>query len=217
MIPEKNLERIVEEKTKLCATEEWKEAQSKSELPLYDYRFDHVKQVVALVKRIGPTVDADMEVLTLAAWLHDIAKPGIGGVKDHGQESAKISSAILRDLGVNNDTIERVMDVISKHVGLTLEHPLEPVEAQVLWEADKLDKIGIAGLLHFVLNGILIKPGMDSNAIALEVRSYLPLAERIAASMNIETSKKIAAERLQHLRIVLDHLTDELALHQQEG
>ncbi len=196
--------------------QEWKEAQSKSELPLYDYRLDHVRQVVALVKKIGPSVDADMDVLTLAAWLHDIAKPGMGGVKDHGQEGAKIASAILHDLEVSNDTIERVMDAIWKHVGLSLEHPLEPIEAQVLWEADKLDKLGIAGLLHFVLNGILIKPGMDSNAIAQEVRSYLPLAEKIAASMNIEMSKRIAAERLHHLRTVSGYLTHELALHQQE-
>lgn len=216
MIPEKTLESIVEEKTRFCAIQEWQEAQKTSELPLYDYRLDHVRQVVGLVKKIGRTVDAEMEVLTLAAWLHDIAKPGIGGVHDHGQESARMASTILTELGVSNVTTEKVMDVISKHVGLTLEHPLEPIEAQVLWEADKLDKLGIAGLLHFVLNGILIKPGMDSNAIALEVRSWLPLAEKIAASMNIEMSKRIAAERLQHLRTVSDYLTKELALHQQE-
>jgi HD superfamily phosphodiesterase len=216
MISERTLEKIIEDRTRPYAVQEWREAQAKSELPLYDYRLGHVRQVVALVKKIGPTVDADMEVLTLAAWLHDIAKPGLGGVSDHGLEGAKIASAILHNLNVSEGTIERVIDVIRKHVGLTLENPLEPVEAQVLWEADKLDKLGIAGLLHFVLNGILIKPGMDSNAIALKVRSYLPLAERIAASMSIEISKKIATERLEHLRITSEYLSNELALHQQE-
>ncbi len=200
MIPEDILSHVVREQTRIAAREEWTSAQRDSQEPLFDYRYDHVCQVVELAKRIGMSLEADMEIIILSAWLHDIAKPGLGGVKDHGIESAKIARTIMQSYGIRHETIEKVTDVIVKHVGLTLESPLEPLEAQVVWEADKLTKLGVTGFVHYIINGIRMRPGMLLDAIARTIKDFLPLAEDIARSMHTEPARKMADERLNNLR-----------------
>ncbi|GAH17697.1 unnamed protein product, partial [marine sediment metagenome] len=137
---EKNLCNVVEVTTRKAAIAEWSTAAGKQKVPLYNYRFDHIKEVVELAKYVATGTDANMEVVVLAAWLHDIAKPGIGGIpaQHHGIASAEIAEEILLEEGIDLETISQVSDVIRKHVGLTIKETLEPIEAQVLWEADKI-------------------------------------------------------------------------------
>ena len=203
---------IVEKTTKKAAIEEWKKSSEQQRVPLYNYRFDHVKEVVELAKHIGPTTDANMEVVTLAAWFHDVAKPGLEGVaiKDHGVASAEIAEHWMIDKGYDQDMISRVSDTIRKHVGLKLEKPLEPIEAQVLWESDKILKLGIVGLLQHVLNGVRYNPGQELKDIAERLHDFLPLAQGIASSVATQCGKKIANERMQSLHTLSKMLDSEL-------
>jgi len=209
---EKNLEKVVEGTTRKAAIEEWKFAAEKQKIPLYNYRFDHIKEVVNLAKYIAEGTDANMEVVVLAAWLHDVAKPGIGGISSdkHGVTSAEIAEDILLDEGIEHETITQVSDVIRKHVGLTIKGTIEPIEAQVLWEADKILKLGIVGLLQSVLNEVRIFPGQDLNEINKRLREFLPLAANLAACVVTERGKEIAKERLQRLYLLADMLDSEL-------
>lgn len=209
---EDKLRKIVELSTKEAAIEEWKEASEKQRKPLYNYRLDHVEEVVELAKLIGKSTTADLEVVTLAAWFHDLAKPGVGGIsaKDHGKVSAELAEDWLLKAGYDLEITERVCDAIRKHVGLTLEKPLEPIEAQVLWEADKILKLGFIGLIHYILNGIRISKGLTLNEISEQLHEFLPLATKIAGSMNTKTGKEIADDRLKRLFILSEMLDSEL-------
>lgn len=209
---EKNLRKIVEVSTRKAAIEEWSTASEKQFVPLYNYRLDHIEEVVELASHIGSATDANMEVVILAAWLHDLAKPGIDGIpaQHHGVASAELAEHILPEQGIDPETIVQVSDVIRKHVGLTIKEPLEPIEAQVLWEADKILKLGMIGLLQYVLNGIRITPGQNLHDIAEKLRKFLPLAGDIAGSVVTEKGKEIAAERLRNLHQLVDMLDSEL-------
>jgi len=211
---EKNLEKIVEVTTRKAAIEEWNIAAEKQRTPLYNYRFDHVKEVVDLAKYIAAGTDANLDVVILAAWLHDIAKPGIGGISanDHGIVSAEIAEDILLEQGIDYETISQVTDVIRKHVGLTIEETLEPIEAQILWEADKILKLGIVGLLQSILNEIRIFPGQDLNEINKRLQEFLQLAANLADCVVTERGKEVAKERLQRLNLLADMLDSELNL-----
>ncbi|MFW9920938.1 MAG: HD domain-containing protein [Candidatus Thorarchaeota archaeon] len=209
MISDKELLQIITETSDKESRDEWIAIQRNSDLPLYNYRLDHIKRVVNLSKLIGRDVGANMEIVELAAWLHDIAKPGMGGVKNHGVESAKIAKAILLEHGYPRNTIDSVCDVIRKHVGLTLDIPLLPIEAQVVWEADKLDKLGMIGFIHYIINGIKIHPGRSMNEMAESLKEYLPLAEKIERSMSSATAKRIAKKRLKHLNEISSRLDEE--------
>ncbi|MHA1662647.1 MAG: HD domain-containing protein [Candidatus Thorarchaeota archaeon] len=209
---ENQLRQLIETSTKKAAIEEWKSSSKKQRKPLYNYRGDHVEQVVRLAKHIGESTDANMEIVILAAWLHDLAKPGIEGIeiRHHGEASAELAEEWLAQAGYNIDIISQVADAIRKHVGLKLEKPLEPIEAQVLWEADKILKLGIVGLLQYVLNSIRISPGQNLDDIAEKLREFLPLAEDIAGSVVTKKGKEIAAERLNNLHQLTDMLDSEL-------
>ena len=209
---ENQLRQMVTNSTRKAAVDEWKKSANKQRLPLYNYRGDHVEQVVRLVKEIGPTTDADMDIVILAAWLHDLAKPGIEGIeiRHHGIASAELAEDWLAQAGYDAKTITQVADAVRKHVGLKLNKPLEPIEAQVLWEADKILKLGIIGLLQYVLNGIRITPGQNLHDIAKKLRNFLTLAGDIASSVVTEKGKEIAAERLKKLHHLVDMLDSEL-------
>ncbi|MHA1858039.1 MAG: hypothetical protein ACTSUU_01175, partial [Candidatus Thorarchaeota archaeon] len=114
--------------------------------------------------------------------------------------------------GVDEERISAVQYAIRSHVGLVRDSPLDTLEAQVLWEADKLVKLGVVGLLHFVLNGIRLQPGMTLSDMAARIREYLPLAAKIAGSMQTETAKAMARERLAELKRISESLDRELSV-----
>ncbi|MHA2425494.1 MAG: HD domain-containing protein [Candidatus Thorarchaeota archaeon] len=213
MTIEQDLEKIIEERTSSQSRAEWLRTQEDSEIPIYNYRLDHVRHVVKIARILGEQVGANQEVVNFAAWLHDIVKPGIVPVAEHGVESAKVAEEILLSKGTSEDIIEQVTDVIRKHVGLTLETKLDPIEAQVIWEADKIDKLGIVGFIHFIVNGARIFPGMMIEDMAEKVREFLPLAEEIASSMYTSKGKEIASARLANLREISSRLDSEITRH----
>jgi uncharacterized protein len=209
---ERKLREIVDTSTRKAAIEEWKTAAEKQRAPLYNYRFDHVEEVVSLSKEIALNTDANLEVVILAAWLHDLAKPGIGGIsaEQHGIASAELAKDILTAERVDPEVIEQVADVIRKHVGLKIEQQLEPLEAQILWEADKLLKLGMIGLIQSLLNTVRLFPGRNMIQIADSIRKFLSLASEIAACMHTKRGKEIANERLNTLRELSKRLDKEL-------
>jgi uncharacterized protein len=114
----------------------------------YNYRWEHVQAVVRLAVRLAALTGADPEVVEAAAWLHDVAK---GQGTDHGQEGAQAAHRILATTGYPPQKIPSVAHAIAQHVGLWRwrDQPVEPLEAAVLWDADKLSKLGATAVLHF--------------------------------------------------------------------
>ncbi len=209
---EQRLKKIVEVSTRKTGIIEWNKAAKTQKVPLYNYRLDHIEEVVILAKHIAEGTKADMEVITLAAWLHDLAKPGVGGIptQDHGVVSAEMAEEILTQERIERNIIERVSDVIRKHAGLTLKKPLEPLEAQILWEADKILKLGMIGLIQGILNGVRLFPGRNLNQIEESLSDFLPLASDISQSMVTERGKELAQERFKTLKEVSKYLNKEL-------
>ncbi|MFX1331008.1 MAG: HD domain-containing protein [Promethearchaeota archaeon] len=209
---ELKLAEIIRKESDEAALIEWRNAQLESSKPLYNYRYDHVKEVVKLTKYLAKRCGADIEVTTLAAWLHDLSKPGIRGISNHGEASAMAARNLLADEGIESEIIERVCDTIEKHVGLTLEDPVQPLEAQVLWDADKIVKLGAMGLIHFMINGIKINPGFLLDEISAAINEFLKLADRIVESMNTEPGKELAKRRFAALKHFAKDLETELEM-----
>ncbi|MFW9805146.1 MAG: HD domain-containing protein [Candidatus Thorarchaeota archaeon] len=209
---ENRLREIVETSTRKAAMEEWRESSKKQLVPLYNYRLDHIEEVVDLAKVIAIATNANLEVVTLAAWLHDLAKPGVGGLaaKHHGRVSAEMAKEILTAEKVDREIIDQVLVVIEKHVGLTIKEPLKPLEAQVLWEADKIMKLGMIGFIQELLNGVRLFPGRGLKEISKGLHEFVPLATEITNCMQTERGKELAAERLNTLKVLIKYLDNEL-------
>ena len=165
------------------------------ELP-FIYRWEHVQAVVRLALRLAELTGADRETVEAAAWLHDIRKRG----KDdnHGVEGAAAARLILARTDFPAAKIEAVADAIAKHVGLFTDDPVEPLEAAVLWDADKLSKLGATAVLHFI--GHHIATGDSSTQALLAQPSHQPWQIETVRSFHTAPARAAGRIRLETFR-----------------
>ncbi|SFR93717.1 uncharacterized protein SAMN05216559_1358 [Halomicrobium zhouii] len=119
-------------------------------LPAHD-QF-HAKRVRDLGLRLAEecqrTVDRD--VLSAAAWFHDIGRPRerTGEIDDHGEWAAVEAAAQLEAEGVATDQIEAIQHCLRSHsIRASSPEPATP-EAELLFDADKLDASGATGIVR---------------------------------------------------------------------
>ena len=128
----------------------------------FNYRWEHVQAVVRLAVRLAELTGADRETVEAAAWLHDVVK---GRSKDHSKDGAIAARRILAGTDFPPSKIDAVAEAIAKHRGLWITEPVEPLEAAVLWDADKLSKLGTTAVLHFVGYSIMNGEGTTAQLL----------------------------------------------------
>ena len=198
-----HLPRIAREATLAEAKERWD-----NENPLVNYRWEHVQAVVRLGIELAGITGADKEVVEAAAWLHDIRKKG----KDdnHGEEGAKAAKGILATTDFPKDKIDLVADAINKHVGLYKDHIVQPLEAAVLWDADKLSKLGNTSILHYFVYW-MSKGDETIDQLIEQAKTALAWQEKTASSFNTKPAQQAGQKRLASQRAFWDRLLKELA------
>lgn len=108
--------------------------------------FDHVLRVMRSAQQIGNELGADLEILRAAALLHDAAGADPRENRaEHESASAEFAQKVLKDEGWTNDRIQEVIHCIVSHRYRGKQVP-ESLEAQILFDADKLDVIGAFGV-----------------------------------------------------------------------
>jgi uncharacterized protein len=119
-------------------------------LPAHD-RF-HADRVRELSLRLADEWDRPVErgVLSAAAWLHDIGRPleRTGEIANHDAWAAEETAALLEAEGVPSDRIDAIQRCIRTHsIRASSPDPSTP-EAQLLFDADKLDAVGAHGVVR---------------------------------------------------------------------
>lgn len=167
----------------------------------FNHRWEHVQTVVNLALWLAAETGADPEIVEAAAWLHDIRK----GVANHGLAGAKEAKKVLDQTNFPPDKVGAVFDAISRHVGLYRAAdapPIEPVESAVLWDADKLSKLGAQALAYNLSMNYL--RGLD---LAQRRRTMVEFTQavlsRTVASMNTAPARLAAEKRYQAMLMVL--------------
>lgn len=224
---EKKIRQLVEQESTAAALNEWRDHLSTMNAPPFNYRFDHVVQTVSVAKYLARETGADLDVVVMAAWLHDVARPGIiipDGAPPHGDAGAEIAREFLLGEGVDSVTVDRVCDAIRKHVGYTLKAPLEPLEAQIVWEADKLTKVGLVNMIRHIINSTRFEPNTITGDLLKLVAhpsptrggksrwEPIPLLREIAACMHTEPAKRLAQKWIQNVEFFIKRLESELFL-----
>ena len=106
--------------------------------------FDHVLRVLALAERIGQAEGANLEIVRAAALLHDVEREQAeANGLDHAAFAADRAREILADRPPAK--VEAIAHAIAAHRFRTGPEP-STLEAQVLFDADKLDAIGAVGV-----------------------------------------------------------------------
>lgn len=184
--------------------------------------WDHTLRVHKLCLHIGKIEGADMEILEVAAFLHDIGRAcedELKGKVSHSDIGAKMAGDLLDSLGVEKEKIERVIHCIKTHRFRDNNTP-ESLEARILFDADKLDSIGAVGIGRAFLfagevgarlhnKGVDIKKTKAYTKDDTAYREFMVKLCKIKDRMTTNEGKKIAAGRHEYMAGFFDRLNSE--------
>ncbi|MFX1344403.1 MAG: HD domain-containing protein [Promethearchaeota archaeon] len=158
--------------------------------------FPHVVRVHDICLQLGKELGANMLILKIAAFLHDIGrikeKQNISK-RNHAEISAEIASKFLKsnDFNLSEVEIDNIIHCIRSH---SFSNSIVPrtLEAKILSDADKLDALGAIGLYRTIGFTIMKNGGLDQVIEHLENKIL-----KLKDIMYLDISKKIAEEREQ--------------------
>jgi uncharacterized protein len=188
--------------------------QSKDGKSAFNYRWEHVQAVAHLAVRLADLTGADEEIVEAAAWLHDIAK---GRSKDHAKDGAHAARRVLAKTDFPPDKIDAVADAIAKHSGLSTSEPVEPLEAAILWDADKLSKLGATAVLQFAGRSAML--GQTAEQL-IETLCGDDWQEGTLQSFHTAPAQEAGRERIEALQAFCQRASQEFDgddLHLEQG
>jgi len=148
---------------------------------------NHVLRVYNWCIKIGEELNAQLEVLGLAALMHDIIRPE-GFESNHATESGVEADRYLRSIGYSDEKIESVVATIKAHHGLK---PLDlTLEAGILWDADKLEAVGAVAIARTFWSRGALGLSIEDGLKTIETRW-----SKIKDMMHTEIARKEAEKR----------------------
>ncbi|MDX2361346.1 MAG: HD domain-containing protein [Crocinitomicaceae bacterium] len=184
----------------------------------------HIQRVFNVARYIQNQEGGNLEVVELAALLHDISDHKFNGGKL--DEGGKVAHALLIELGADlsmADQVRYIVDNVS-YKGANTKHEMNSLEGRIVQDADRLDAIGAIGVGRtFAYGGHkgqpMYEPERDpsmhqtfeeyatakSNTINHFYEKLLLLSKRL----NTDTAKKLGQERHVFMQQFLDQFLHE--------
>lgn len=110
--------------------------------------WEHSRRVYNLCMHIGQIEGADMEVLKIAAYLHDVGRSlqdESKGTICHAEKGTEMATELLDKYPISPEQKANVLHCIRSH-RFRGNHQPETLEAKILFDSDKLDSIGAIGI-----------------------------------------------------------------------
>jgi uncharacterized protein len=166
---------------------------------------DHAERILQIVEDIGQREGADLDILRVAALLHDIGVPV--NKERHYEIGALMARGILSQLGFTEDGIEPIVYVIEAHSRYGGPDP-QTLEGRILQDADAVEYVGGIGLARAITRGL------ESGAYSGDV-SELPalidgLVERVDGTLHTERGRGLVRDRIAYLRAFQERLKAEI-------
>jgi uncharacterized protein len=188
--------------------------------PAHD--FSHILRVCKNALIIGQEEGADMQVLLLAALLHDVGSEK-KHITEHGESDGlgrKAVVAFLESIGLEEEAREKVLYAVDVH---RFSKRIVPVtlEARILQDADRLDALGAVGIARVFLTGGTLGRELyhpdDPFCRAREpddgkwnLDHFYRKLLKLELGMHTESAKMLAAARTAVLRRYLLDLEEEI-------
>ena len=110
---------------------------------------DHVLRVLKRCIRLGEKLNADLEALVAAVYLHDLGRHYIDD-KAHGALSALKAGPVLERINFPEEKRETVLHAIQVHDVSANPENRTTLESKILYDADKIDTLGVVGVLRYI-------------------------------------------------------------------
>lgn len=211
-------------------------AQAKSRYPVRTstaHGFDHALRVTVLAECIARAEGADLEIVRTAALLHDVAAHGQDR-GDHHLVGAERTRRFLLNMDWPAARVEAVAHCIQAHRFRTSAGGVQPdeigrkdvpqtLEAQCVFDADKLDAIGAVGVARaFAYCAELgqslwgkvsseFKTGAHTGEQHTAHHEFYFKLLRVRDRLYTRTGRRIAADRHRYMVDFLNRMASEVA------
>lgn len=184
----------------------------------------HIERVYNLCMQIGRKEGADLEILGLAALLHDIGRQyekDSKGKVCHAEKGAVLARRLLKKYHVDKVKINKVVECIRTHRFKSNKKP-KLKEAKILFDADKLDSIGAIGVGRaFFFAGEIGANLHNDGKMDIEktkpytkddtaYREFVLKLKKIKAKMFTEEGRRLAEERHNFMDRFFDRFDKEI-------
>lgn len=184
----------------------------------------HIQRVLNLSRSIQSQEGGDLEVIELAALLHDISDHKFNGGKL--DEGGKVAYDLLIKLGAEEsmaNEVKYIVDHIS-YKGANTATEMKTLEGKIVQDADRLDAIGAIGIARtFAYGGHKGQPMYDPEKKPVFHTSFEEYASAgtntinhfyeklllLSSRLNTETARKIGKERHHYMEQFLEQFYNE--------
>ncbi len=167
----------------------------------------HVERVVNMAKRITEEENADLFLVELAAWLHDVGDYKLNGGIDKSEE---LIFEFLDRLNVPQEIISKTIEIVSQ-VSFSKGKTAESLEAKIVQDADRLDAVGAVGISRcFAYGGSKLREIHNpENPEDTSIQHFYDKLLKLKDLMNTNSAKRIASERHQFMKEFLERFYQE--------
>lgn len=123
---------------------------------------EHTLKVFNLATYLAKKEKADLQVCQVAAYLHDVGQAL--DPENHEDKSTEMAREFLNSLNLPGDFIEKVCHAIYHH-GKDRIKGAQTLEAKILYDADKLQVVGVDGFCRGISYSLVVKHLTMSEAI----------------------------------------------------
>lgn len=201
----KDMEKI----TSQVAAEIWPTPEGKH---YFNYRLEHVRQVERDARWLLNQVGGDEDVVLAAVWLHDRFQPQLARPDRHALLAANWVRANLKETGFPAEKVNLVAYAVAMHSSEPQSLPEADHEARVLWDADKLTKLGP---LSFT-NMVAVMPAypehiMSYGEIVRMAKDELKRRKQLVDLFYFPTSRNRAAQRFAAQEVFVKQMMRDIA------
>ena len=171
--------------------------------------FDHTLRVYHMATRLAIEEGADLQIVQLAALLHDVDDRKLSPETYEGKLRAV---NFLKENGLENEKIQEIIDIISRISFSAQLPPPESIEGKCVRDADRLDAMGAIGIARtFAYGGSRGRrmhdpEGVDKNS---SIQHFYDKLLRLKDTIHTPAGRRMAEERDRFMRQFLEQFYGE--------
>ena len=165
------------------------------------HRWAHVKRVLYIATKLAQKYEADIEALRLVCIIHDAERSA--DIINHAQKPAGLIQEYMKAKGYTEQKIEKVKDAVLYHHANP--DKIKSIEGKILFDADKLDAVGIVGLAR-----CLQEAGYKGQTIEDAIDHLQRDTKEFIGAMHFKETKEMMKYRVKIGEDVLKELRKEL-------
>jgi len=182
----------------------------------------HIYRVVKLALRIGEQENTNIELVEIAALMHDLDDWKLSSDSENYPNARKL----LKENNFDQSTIDRVIEIVEQvsFKGAGVDTTPRSIEAKVVQDADRLDAIGAIGVARaFAFGGSKgrplyapeVEPQMHQSFEEYKqskghtINHFYEKLLLLKDRLNTNTAKEIATERHKFMQLFLDQFYKE--------